>query len=159
VKTIHRLIPRGIYCLFTLLQTMLPQTQDLVPHITLIELVRIHLFLSPVDIQLTCLFSTFQLIDWFEHEWFFSFKPLYYLLFFALQFLIILLTTFSNFLNSKLILVFIYEKTAKLKMVNIMTNENIHESTNANYVGCFLNCVIFYIVNVFDLFQIIFTEF
>ena len=42
---------------------------------------------------------------------------MYYLTFFALQFLIILLTTFSNFLDSWLILVFIHEKRTQLDMV------------------------------------------
>ena len=69
VKTLHRLNPGGIHCLFTLLQTGLSQSQDLVPHITLIKLVRIHSFLSPVDIRLTCLISPFQPIAWIEHGW------------------------------------------------------------------------------------------
>ena len=42
---------------------------------------------------------------------------MYYLPFFALQYMIILLTTFSNFLDSWLILVFIDEKTTQLKIV------------------------------------------
>jgi hypothetical protein len=50
-KTFHRLIPQGIHCTFTLRQTGVSHLQDLVPHITLKELVRIHIIESPVDIQ------------------------------------------------------------------------------------------------------------
>jgi len=50
-KAFHRLIPQGIHCTFTLSQTRVSHIQDLVPHITLIELVRINIIESPVDIQ------------------------------------------------------------------------------------------------------------
>jgi len=43
-KTFHRLVPQGIHCLFTLLQTMVTQSQDLVSHMILIVLVRINVF-------------------------------------------------------------------------------------------------------------------
>jgi hypothetical protein len=50
-KTFHRLIPWGIHCTFTLRQTGVKQSQDLEPHMTLIVLVRINVFESPVGIQ------------------------------------------------------------------------------------------------------------
>ena len=50
-NTLQRLIPQGIHCTFTLRQTGVWQSRDLVPHITLIELVRINFFQSSVDIQ------------------------------------------------------------------------------------------------------------
>jgi len=43
-KTFHRLIPQEIHCLFTLLQTIVTQSQDLVPNMILIVLVRINVF-------------------------------------------------------------------------------------------------------------------
>ena len=58
---------------------------------------------------------------------------------------------FQTFWILWLILVFIYEKTAKLKMVKLMTNINIHENTNTNYVGFFQNCVTFDTMNISDL--------
>ena len=50
-KTLQRLIPQGIHCTFTLRQTGVSISQDLVPHMTLIVLVRINIIESPVDIQ------------------------------------------------------------------------------------------------------------
>ena len=50
-KTFQRLIPQGIHCTFTLRQTGVSHIQDLVPHITLIELVRINIIESQLGIQ------------------------------------------------------------------------------------------------------------
>jgi hypothetical protein len=84
---------------------------------------------------------------------------LYDLPFFALQYMIILLTTFSNFLDSWLILVFIYEKTTQLKMFKYNEKWKYSWKYKCKLCSFFFTCVTFYIVNVFVLIQIIFTEF